>query len=119
MLKPKNIANRRQLGLQYEEMARHYLVTQGYTILEHNFHSRFGEIDIIAKQGAYIVFIEVKYRRTKQFGYPREAVTYRKQMHIKKVAAYFLLTHVGKEAPCRFDVIEILDQRLTHIKAAF
>ncbi len=118
-LKQKDVKNKRVIGSLYETMASRYLREQGYTIICHNFRSRFGEIDIIARDHEYIVFIEVKYRKTKQFGYPREAVTYRKQKHIIRTAEYFLLTQIGKEQACRFDVIEILDNQLTHLVAAF
>ncbi|MBP3887575.1 MAG: YraN family protein [Cellulosilyticum sp.] len=117
--KQKDVPNKRVVGSYYETLASEYLVKQGYEIICHNFRSRFGEIDIIAKDHEYIVFIEVKYRKTKQFGYPREAVTYRKQRHIIRTAQYFLLTHIGREQSCRFDVIEILDHQLTHLVAAF
>lgn len=119
MQKQKDTINKRLVGSYYEEMAKDYLIKQGYDILYNNFRSRFGEIDIIARDDAYIVFIEVKYRRTKRYGYPREAVTYQKQRHILRTAQYFLLTQIGKEVPCRFDVVEILDNQITHIKAAF
>ena len=119
MQKQKGLANKRTVGSYYETMASDYLIQKGYEILEHNFRSKFGEIDIIARDKEYIVFIEVKYRKTKQFGYPREAVTYKKQRHIIRTAEYFLLTQIGKEQSCRFDVIEILDNQLTHLVAAF
>lgn len=119
MPKQREHINKRTLGSKYEQLAKNYLKQQGYTILCQNFYSRFGEIDMIARDGAYIVFIEVKYRRTKRFGYPREAVTYYKKRHLLKTAEYFLLTHMGREVACRFDVIEILDDELTHLKAVF
>lgn len=119
MPKRKGTINKRQLGFQYESMAAEYLITQGYEIMCQNFYSKFGEIDIIARDHEYIVFIEVKYRKTKQYGYPREAVTYKKRRHILRAAEYFLLTQVGMEQACRFDVIEILDNQLNHLVAAF
>lgn len=118
-LKQKGVKNNRVVGSYYEEIASTYLIEKGYEIICHNFRSKFGEIDIIACDGEYIVFIEVKYRKTKQFGYPREAVTYQKQRRIIRTAQYFLLTQIGKEQSCRFDVIEILDNQLTHLVAAF
>lgn len=117
--KQKETENKRNIGKYYETMASEYLARQGYEIICHNYYSKFGEIDIIARDHEYIVFIEVKYRKTKQFGYPREAVTYQKQRHIIRTAQYFLLTQIGKEASCRFDVIEILDNQITHLVAAF
>lgn len=116
---PKGAMNKRAVGSRYEELAAAYLLRKGYLILEHNFRCRLGEIDIIAKDDEYIVFIEVKYRKTKKFGYPREAVTYLKQQHIIRTAQYFLTVKVGYELPCRFDVIEILDNQITHLEAAF
>ena len=81
------------MGTAYEKMAGEYLKTQGYEILQYNFRCRMGEIDIIAKDHGYLVFIEVKYRRDKSCGHPAEAVTPRKQRTISKVASYYLLTH--------------------------
>ena len=119
MQKQKDTINKRLVGSYYEEMAKDYLIKQGYDILYNNFRSRFGEIDIIARDDAYIVFIEVKYRKNTTYGYPREAVTFAKQKRIYRLAAYYMLKRYGKEVKCRFDVIEILDQQLTHIEAAF
>ena len=62
------------MGTAYEKMAGEYLKTQGYEILQYNFRCRMGEIDIIAKDHGYLVFIEVKYRRDKSCGHPAEAV---------------------------------------------
>ena len=63
------------MGTAYEKMAGEYLKTQGYEILQYNFRCRMGEIDIIAKDHGYLVFIEVKYRRDKSCGHPAEADT--------------------------------------------
>lgn len=116
---PKQRANKRAIGSYYEQVAKVYLEQQGYHILATNFRCKLGEIDLIAQQDAYIIFVEVKYRRTLAFGYPREAVNYTKQQHILRTAQYYLITKVGYEAPCRFDVIEVLDEKVTHLKAAF
>lgn len=119
MPKHQGHINKRSLGGQYEQVASDYLKQLGYTILCQNFYSRFGEIDIIARDHEYIVFIEVKYRKTKRYGYPREAVTYYKKQHLIKAAEYFLFKYMGGETACRFDVIEILNDKLTHLKAVF
>ena len=74
--------NKRQVGGIYEQKAADYLSRQGFRIIEHNFYSRFGEIDLIAKDGKYLVFIEVKYRRDSACGTPLEAVTLKKQKRI-------------------------------------
>lgn len=119
MPKQKGTMNKRAVGSQYEGLATAYLLNKGYVILENNFRCKLGEIDIIAKHNEYIVFIEVKYRKTKQFGYPREALTYQKIRHIVRTAQYYLKIKVGYEKACRFDVIEILGEEITHLEAAF
>lgn len=120
MPKPSKKTNTRALGTYYEQVAAQYVKQQGYTLLETNFRCRLGEIDLIALDQAYIIFIEVKYRKSTAYGYPREAVTYIKKQHIYHTAQYYLLTHYeAKEMPCRFDVIEILNNQVTHLKGAF
>ena len=119
MPKQKDIKNKREIGSHYERLAVDYLCQKGYKIICQNYRCKCGEIDIIAIKDAYIIFIEVKYRRTTTYGYPREAVTYQKKQHIYRTAMYYLLSHYGCERSCRFDVIEILQDQLTHIEAAF
>ena len=97
-----------------------YLRTQGYEILTYNFRCRSGEIDIIARDGEYLVFVEVKYRRDASRGNPLEAVDRKKQRIISKVASYYCLTHgYGEAMPCRFDVVAMLGEQITLIKNAF
>ncbi len=113
-------ANKRQMGTSYEIKAEEYLTRKGYKILERNFRNRGGEIDIIAKDGEYFCFIEVKYRTTNEFGNPLEAVDVRKQNKIRKVAMYYLMKNKLSEwTPCRFDVIAFEGKKLTHIENAF
>lgn len=113
-------ANKRQMGTSYEIKAEEYLMQKGYKILERNFRNRQGEIDIIAKDGEYFCFVEVKYRTTNEFGNPLEAVDYRKQNQIRKVALYYLMKNKLSEwTPCRFDVIAFEGEKLTHIENAF
>ena len=82
-------------------------------------YSKQGEIDIVAKDGEYLVFCEVKYRSDAQKGSPLEAVDARKQKAIFRCALFYLTEkHLG-EVPCRFDVIGIEGTRITHIKNAF
>lgn len=112
--------NKRQTGTSYEIKAEEYLIQKGYKILERNFRNRSGEIDIIAKDGEYFCFIEVKYRTTNDFGSPLEAVDYRKQNQIRKVAMYYLMKNKLSEwTPCRFDVIGFEGEKMTHIENAF
>lgn len=101
--------NRRKTGARYEQEAAGYLEKQGLQILVKNYRSREGEIDLIARDGSYLVFVEVKYRKNMAKGDPAEAVGPLKQQHIRKTAQYYLYSHrYGEETPCRFDVVSIL-----------
>lgn len=112
--------NKRQTGTYYELKAEEYLMQRGYKILASNYRIRSGEIDIIARKGEYICFIEVKYRTTSDFGNPLEAVDFRKQQQIRKVASVYLMKNKLTEwTPCRFDVIAFEGEKLTHIENAF
>ena len=113
--------NKRQVGGIYEQKAADYLSRQGFRIIEHNFYSRFGEIDLIAKDGKYLVFIEVKYRRDSACGTPLEAVTLKKQKRICRTALYYCGKNgYGDSTPCRFDVVAIEgEDKVIHIKNAF
>ncbi len=112
--------NKRQVGGDYEQRAAAYLIEKGMSILEMNYRNRGGEIDIIAKDGEYICFVEVKYRTTNQYGSPLEAVNYRKQQQIRKVAQYYLMRHgLSEWTPCRFDVVAFEGEELTYLENAF
>lgn len=111
--------NKRTIGSEWEEVACEYLKKANYKILERNFRCRSGEIDIIALDGDYIVFIEVKYRKNNAYGYPRESVNYYKQRHISQVASYYLLIKNAFHKNCRFDVVEIMGENIELIKNAF
>ena len=96
------------LGEKGELLAKFYLEKKGYTILEQNFRTRYGEIDIIAKLQNEIIFFEVKTRSSTDHGLPCEAVNKAKQRKIRGVANYYLLTAGCDCSKCRIDVIEIL-----------
>lgn len=115
------MTNRRKIGSDYENRAAEYLKQQGFCIIEQNFHSRCGEIDIIAKDGKYLVFVEVKYRRDNSCGNPLEAVNASKQKRICRTAFYYCAKYgYGDTMPCRFDVIAMEGEHtLIHIKNAF
>ena len=104
-----------------EEIAVKYLIDKGYAIVEKKYRCRAGEIDIIARDGGYYVFVEVKLRRNLSKGYPREAVGYSKRQKIIKTALnYFAFKNI--RADMRFDVIEIIcggDTIIEHIENAF
>lgn len=112
--------NRRQLGSVYEHQAEEYLKGQGYRILCRNYRCRQGEIDLVAREGGYLVFLEVKYRANGKKGMPQEAVDIRKQRKICRVADHYRMVHrYGDAVPCRFDVVAILGDDLLLIRDAF
>ncbi len=107
------------LGQVGEKRAAEYLKKKGYTIIEQNYKNKIGEIDIIAKDQEYIVFVEVKTRTTKVYGLGLEAVTFAKQQKIKKVAQVYLLQHHLYESNVRFDVVSVDYDGIEHIINAF
>lgn len=84
-----------------------------------NYKNKIGEIDIIAKIKDTYVFVEVKSRETGEYGFGREAVTIHKQNTIRKVAEYFLIQNKLNDVSCRFDVIEIMGEKISHIENCF
>lgn len=116
----KKCVNQRAVGSYYENMAADFLIKQGLHIRERNYRCRIGEVDLIAMDGKYLVFVEVKYRKNSSRGSPLAAVNLQKQKTLGKIAAYYMLTHKWNEnTPCRFDVIGILDQDIQWIPNAF
>lgn len=112
--------NKRAAGASKELLATRYLIDNGYTVLERNFRIKTGEIDIIAKKDGCLVFVEVKYRSSRKYGYAIEAVNYRKQQIIRQVALIYMATRYQScDIPCRFDVIAIDGDAVTHVKNAF
>ncbi|MCR5684636.1 MAG: YraN family protein [Lachnospiraceae bacterium] len=112
--------NKRQIGIEGETKACAYLRDHGYRIVKKNFFCKAGEIDIIAYDGEYLCFIEVKFRADLSEGYPEEAVDERKIRRISKSALYYLnMCGLDETTPCRFDVISILGDGVTLIKNAF
>ena len=102
-----------------EEKAVLFLKDNKYAILQRNFRTTIGEIDIIAKKDDRIIFVEVKQKQTARYGMPREMVTQAKQRRIKKVAELYLKINGLLNSPTRFDVIEILAENLVHLQGAF
>lgn len=112
--------NKRETGTAYELKAEEYLLGNGYKLLERNFRNRSGEIDLIVKKDGQIHFVEVKYRTTAMYGSPLEAVGFRKQNQIRKVAMYYLMKNKLSEwTPCQFDVIAFEGEKMTHLENAF
>jgi putative endonuclease len=112
----------RVFGSKGEDIAAEFLKQKGYKILKRNYTTPLGEADIIAKDNNTIVFVEVKARSNDTYGQPFEAVDYRKQEKLKKIALYYL-KHSNIELPVRFDVISIISKNgkneVNHIAEAF
>lgn len=96
----------KSIGDYGEEIAEKFLKEKGYLILERNYRAKSGEIDIIAKQRDYIVFVEVKTRKNNLYMSARESVNYKKQNKIRNTAREYLFTKKPKYKFVRFDVIE-------------
>lgn len=113
--------NKRQIGGRYESIAADYLISRGYEIVSRNYQNhRRGEIDLIAREGKTLVFIEVKYRRDSGAGAPEAAVDIRKQQRIRKAALTYLYENrLSLETPCRFDVVAVLGEQIRLIRDAF
>jgi putative endonuclease len=99
--------DRKTLGTEGERAAEKYLRQLRYTILERNYRSPLGEIDLIALDGETVVFIEVKTRSGEGHGSPLEAVDVRKQRQVGRVAQSFLLRHRLQDRAARFDVVGV------------
>jgi len=112
----------RLLGDKGEDIAARFLRKKGYRIIKRNYKTPSGEIDIIARDGDAVVFVEVKTRKGKLFGKPEEAVDRRKQKKIINTAFQFL---IGMEEipPARFDIVSIFirgrEKEIDHIENAF
>jgi len=117
--------NARRLGNDGEIIAEKYLLERGYTIIKKNYRCPIGEMDIIAFENNELVFVEVKTRTSLRYGYPHQAVGYRKQQRYYRMSAYYRAAHSQyADLNCRFDIIEVylpLDgkQTINHIKNAF
>lgn len=95
-------------GKDAETLACDYLKAQGMALLERNYRSRFGEIDLIMDDRDCLIFVEVRYRRQARYGSGAESVDARKQARIVACARHYLLCHPrAAERPCRFDVVAI------------
>lgn len=116
--------NKRSTGSYGEKLAVEFLKSIGFEIVEQNYHFGHGEIDIIAKDKEFLVFVEVKYRKNLEYGEPEYAITKGKQNQIKKIAEAYLAEREIKNQDCRIDVIAILHlsgekPKINHYKNAF
>ncbi|MFO1258421.1 MAG: YraN family protein [Gammaproteobacteria bacterium] len=98
----------RLIGQQVEDFAAQYLSQQGIQILEKNFQCKAGEIDIVGRMANILVFVEVRYRRSREFGHPLETVTRAKQIKLIRTAQYYLQRFRNHPPDCRFDVISAI-----------
>jgi putative endonuclease len=96
-----------ELGKLAEDFAVTFLQSRGYKIIDRNFHSRFGEIDVVAEDAGYLVFVEVKARWSQKFGSPEEAVTPSKLRKIRKTAEYYALVNSKTNQKMRIDVVAL------------
>lgn len=111
--------NNRKIGSDYEAAVAYYLEQSGYEILERNYRCKIGEIDLIARDGEYLVFCEVKFRTTRAKGNPMEAVNWKKQQTIIRCAQWYLMEQHLQEIPCRFDVVGVDGKQICLLKNAF
>lgn len=104
-----------------EEVALKYIISKGGIVVEKNYRTKVGEIDLIAKLNGELVFIEVKSRSNVDYGYPSESVNYKKKRKIINVAQYYILHNSLENLSIRFDVIEIYlnEKKINHIVNAF
>lgn len=101
------MTNLRELGAEGEEAAVQFLKKQGYVILERNFSTKFGEIDLIAREKNTLVFVEVKMRRRIDFGSPQEAITRAKMLQLGQTALSYLRQKHLPQINCRFDMVAV------------
>lgn len=99
------------LGREGEELAKRFLRAKGYKIIESNFRTPFGEIDLVAYWKKVLVFIEVKARTSYNFGTPEESISREKKRKISKVASLYLKAKKLDGVDCRFDVVALLLDR--------
>ena len=98
---------RLNLGATGERAAADYLIKHGYRIIQCNYRCRSGEIDIVAEDADFLVFVEVKTRKSRRYGPAQEAVTPKKQLQISKAAQHYLAEHNLFDRDARFDVVSV------------
>ena len=112
--------NRRALGSEKEREACRYLERKGYRILATNYWCRGAELDIVARDGGVLVFVEVKYRRSPKFGSGLCAISPKKIRSITRCARYYIYRErIPPNMPMRFDVVAMDENGVTHLEHAF
>lgn len=109
-------SNFKNFGKSGEDIAEQFLIEKGYEIIKRNFRFGKGEIDIIAKDDDYIVFVEVKSRKNYNYGEPEYAITKSKQRQLKRMAESYFYVNGIQEQLCRFDVITIVGEKEDELK---
>jgi len=113
---------RRSLGILGENIAADYLQKKGFQIIERNFRCRLGELDIIARQGGYLVFVEVRARSSALCGLPQESITANKIKKLRRLAQVYMVQRALYNVDVRFDVVAVYcagETIITHIENAF
>ena len=98
-----------RVGKRGEDLACEELQRRGYVIVDRRFRTRRGEIDVVARDGAVIVFVEVKARADGHFGNPLESITWQKRRRLGHMAAAYMFQKNLGDASCRFDVVSIVE----------
>ncbi|GAG69535.1 unnamed protein product [marine sediment metagenome] len=116
--------NNISIGKRGEHLARKFFQKRGYTIVDHNFRCRYGEIDLILRKDKAFRFVEVKFRRTLEYGLPQESVVKNKQKRIRNATMLWLTRrHFPMDSEIHFDVLAITEEsgkvKYTHIENAF
>ena len=115
----------KDIGSFGEALARDYLISKGYKILNMNFRNKFGEIDIICKKNNLLIFCEIKSRYSNSFGSPIESITCYKQKQIIKLSELYLISKKYYKFNVRYDIIEVIFNTITsshiinHVQDAF
>jgi putative endonuclease len=107
---------RQTTGQIGEKLAAEYLSNHGYAIIETNYRCKEGEVDIIAKEGEFLVFVEVRAKNNLSYGTPEESITARKKMHLRNAAAKYLQTHSNLPEQWRIDFVAVELDGFGHTK---
>ncbi len=110
--------SKKQLGDDAERAAERYLITHGLSLVERNFRTRFGEIDLIMKDGDTLVFIEVRLRKNDDFGGAAASIGAAKQRRIVAAAQQYI-AGLRHPPPCRFDAVLMVGTKIEWLKDAF
>lgn len=115
---------RKKLGADAESLAAQFLIKKGMQVVQQNYRCRLGEIDLIVRDGRHLVFVEVKSRRSLEFGAPSLAVNWRKQQKLTQLAQVYLKQKGLWRTSCRFDVVSVYapvdgSPEIKHIPNAF